>query len=239
MDIKVDSYISEAIDRLIEDQGITLTTLAEKTGVSSASITKWRRVGSGITSQKWQRLFALIQKYLPPERIYINDAGQPQYSSAVQRVSGYFFEPKFIPQSVPLLALDKLRDINPKIETASQLGTRLQLPTAEYRPKHPNISDVIAIEITDNFLAPVLPAGAVLFVTPNVIPKTECLVVAMGRGNDKSPVVGIFYRSPDRVVMIESIVLGGGALLHANEQDVDSVFAWILPVLHYEVIAYK
>jgi transcriptional regulator with XRE-family HTH domain len=240
MAIKVDSNIVSAINKLVDSQGITLTGLAERLGVSSSTLTKWRRVGCGITEGKWAKLFALIRDYLPEERIYIDDAGKPQYSSTVQRVSSYFFEPKFVPQTVPLFELRQLTELNLKIETATQFGTRTGLDMVEYRPRHALMTDVIAVIIRDDDLAPVLPNGTMLFVCTGQVPKNGGIVICWRQGA-KKPLVGRYARNSGRVTVSSLLDFKGEdkPLVQAAEADVDEAFAWIMTVLNYEVIVFK
>ena len=134
--MKIDSHIVAAIDKYIEDHGITYEEFAHRQGVSCAAITKWRKVGNGMTANRWTKLFPLLQKYLPQDRIFIDDAQKEQYSSAAANQSSYVFEPKYVPLMVPVFSLDQISTDDDTLESVTQLGARLKAKKAEYRPKH-------------------------------------------------------------------------------------------------------
>lgn len=241
MSIKVDSHIAEAISKFINEQGMTQSRLAEKLGVTNASLTKWRRVGNGITSQKWLKLFPLIEKYLPKERFYTDDAGKRQYSSTVETASGYYFESKYTPMMVPLANPEQLEKLNTKIESVTQFGQRMSLPTVECRPKFRGQTEILAVSIEGNEYSPILPAGTTLFICTTLLPQNEGLVVAKPTSG-KSVFVGRFIwakegRGKPSVRLIS--VNGHDTLMTLAEDKVDESLSWIFPVVHYEVITYQ
>ena len=234
--MKVDSHISHAIDLLIAEKKISFEELSKRLGVSNASITKWRKVGNGITTLRWNTLFPLIKKYLPKDRIYIDDAGKEQYSSASAKQSSYFFEPKYIPVMVPTFTLEQIASYDDTLESITQLGEKLKVTMSEYRPKHADKSSIFAIKLDDDRHAPVLPKKTTLFACAGERPYSGCLSIVLPY-EKTTPVIGKYIRTGDSF----SVSATGSDQKHnitGKVADAKKLIAWIFPILYYEVVTF-
>ena len=230
--MKVDSHIVRAIEQFMAVGKISCEDFARKVGVSNAAVTKWRKVGSGITQARWQVVFPLIRKYLPEERIYIDDAGREQYSSAAAKQSGYFFEPKYIPLMVPTFTMEQIAAYDDTLESITQFGARMNAGVSEYRPKHKEKSSVFAIKLSDDKHAPILPTNTTLFVCAGERPSNSGLVVTLAGGE---PFIGVYRREGDEFV-IEGT--DGQKKVSGKVKDAKRLIAWTYPVLYYEVVTF-
>lgn len=233
--MKVDSEISRAIDRYLNENELNYKELSHKMGVSPACITKWRRVGNGITPTKWEILFPMIKKYLPESRIFIDDSGREQYSSATEHQSSYVFEPKYLPQMVPIFRLDRLKGFDNTLESIIQFAKKNSSGLSEYRPKHSNISGVFSVDIDDNSLAPVIPAKTRLFACTSERPHNDGLVIANPTSADIA-IIGRYIRNGSQF-FIHS-VCDNTVLLSGETTDARALIVWIFPVLYYEVTTF-
>ncbi|MDD3165299.1 MAG: hypothetical protein PHS97_05530 [Oscillospiraceae bacterium] len=231
--MRIDSNIVSAIEAYLSENRIGYVEFSEGMGVSAAAITKWRKVGNGITKSRWEQIFPLIKKYLPTDRIYIDDAGHEQYSSATAKQSSYFFEPKYIPIKVPTFSLKQLEEYDDTLESVAQLGNRLKTQSSEYRPKHPEKSGVFAVVMADNDCDPVLPKGAKLFVCAGERPITGGMVVA--KPINGMPFVGKYNKSGN-VFSISK--LAGEDNIGGETKDARNIISWVFPVLYYEVTTF-
>lgn len=232
--MKVDSHISHAIDQYINDNGISYEEFANRLGVSCASITKWRKVGNGMTSKRWATIFPLIKKYLPKDRIFIDDAQKEQYSSTISHQSSYVFEPKYVPLMVPVFSLAQIGSYDDTLESVTQLGVRMKAQKAEYRPKHSDKSSVFAIRLADDGLAPVFPKDTTLFVCAGERPADGGLSVALRAGTE-TPVIGFYKRIGDRFSVTTA---AGDEAISGGVADAKKLLTWIFPVLYYEVVTF-
>lgn len=232
--MKVDSHIVRAIDKFIAEQGISYEDFARNQGVSCAAITKWRKVGNGITSARWEKLFPLLKKYLPHDRIFIDDAQREQYSSAAAHQSSYVFEPKYIPLMVPVFSMEQIATYDDTLESVTQLGVRLKVKKAEYRPKHKEKSSVFAVALKNNSLAPVFPAKTTLFVCAGERPVDGGLALALPVGG--KAILGTYTRQGDTFSVVSAD--GHGAAVEGKVADAKKLITWIFPVLYYEVVTF-
>lgn len=232
--MKVDSHIVNAIESYLSEHQIGYVAFAEQLGVSAAAVTKWRKVGCGITQMRWRNLFTLIRKYLPKDRIYIDDAGREQYSSVAAKQSSYFFEPKYIPLMVPTFTLDQLAEYDDMLESVTQLGSRLKVSSTEYRPKHPDKSGILAVALNNDDLGPILPHGTKMFICTGERPTDDCLVIA--KPVNGNPVVGRYSKSRDSFSIQN--VCNGGNCITGKIKDARNIITWVFPVLYYEVITF-
>lgn len=234
--MKVDSHIAHAIDLFIAENKISAEEFSRQLGVSNASITKWRKVGNGITQIRWDALFPLLRKYLPKDRFYIDDAGKEQYSSAAAKQSAYFFEPKYIPQMVPTFSLEQIATYDDTLESVTQFGERLKVPMSEYRPKHKDKSSIFAILLDNDALAPVFPKRTTLFVCAGERPVFGGQIVILPAGA-KQPVIGQYIRKGAEF----SVIPADGKPQHAvsgKVADAKKLITWVFPVLYYEVVTF-
>lgn len=231
--MRVDSNISNAIESYLAENKIGYADLAQKLGVTGATITKWRKVGSGVTARRWQMLFPLIRPYLPNDRIYIDDSGNEQYSSNTAHQSSYVFEPKYVPLMVPTFTLRELTGYDNLLESVTQFGVRLKAEFSEYRPKHAGKSGIMGIVLDDDALAPVLPKQARLFACAGEHPVNGGLVVAKQANGEAF--VGHYHRTGNEFSITS---VQGEILISGPIQDARIFIAWVFPVLYYEVVTF-
>ena len=231
--MKVDSNIVKAIELYVKNNTDGFVDFAQKFGISPAALTKWRKVGSGITNKKWQQLLPLIRKYLPDDRFYIDDAGNEQYSSVTAKQSSYYFEPKYIPIMVPTFTPEQLSDYDDMLESITQYGANLKVKTSEYRPKHQQKTSIMAVKIDSKDFEPMLPANSTLFVCTGERPHDNCIVIAKLVSGDI--IIGKYNRSSNDFTIRD---FSSGELLQGTASDVRSIITWIFPVLYYEVITF-
>ena len=231
--MKVDSHIVRAIEKYIAENGISYEDFAKQQGVSCASITKWRRVGNGIRANSWEKLFPILKKYLPQDRIFINDAQKEQYSSAASHQSSYVFDPKYVPLMVPVFSLKQIADYDDTLESVTQFGMRLKTKKAEYRPKHKEKSSIFAVSISDNSLAPMFPENTTLFACAGEHPATGKLALVLPVGGKAS--LGTYERNNNdfSVTSVDGKMIVGGKVAEAKK-----LLTWIFPVLYYEVVTF-
>lgn len=231
--MKIDSHIVRAIDKFITENGISYEEFARQQKVSCAAITKWRKVGNGITPARWERLFPLLKKYLPQDRIFIDDAQKEQYSSAAAHQSSYVFEPKYMPLMVPVFSMKQIAAYDDTLESVTQLGVRLKAKKAEYRPKHKEKSSVFAVSLTDNALAPVFPVKTTLFVCAGERPVDGGLALTLPVGD--GAILGTYKRQGDTFSVIAP---DGTPAIEGKVADAKKLLTWIFPVLYYEVVTF-
>lgn len=232
--MQVDSNIVKALDKYLRDNQIMAMDLASSLGVSPATITKWRKIGNGITDQKWDVLFPLLKKYLPVERIYINTAGVEQYSSAVQKESAYSFDPKYVPAMIPLFSTDDLAEYDNMLESATQFGKRTQAKQIEYRAKHPNKQGVFALKVGNNDLAPVLPENSTLFACTSDTPISGNIVIF--KTTDNTVRIGRYEQNNSN---FRIMAVGGNKQIATGKiSEARTIIAWVFPVLFYEVVTF-
>lgn len=85
--MRVDGNVKKALDTYCINNGIKYCKLAEKFGISSAAISKWRNVGGGIADKYWTLLFPLIKEYLPADHIFVDESGIEVYFKTVSKVA--------------------------------------------------------------------------------------------------------------------------------------------------------
>ena len=231
--MKIDSHIVHAIDQYVADNGISYEDFAKQQGVSNAAITKWRKVGNGMTPNRWARLFPILKKYLPQDRIFIDDAQKEQYSSAAAHQSSYIFEPKYMPLMVPVFSMKQIATYDDTLESVTQLGVRLKAKQAEYRPKHKEKSSVFAVKLTDDAMAPVFPAKTTLFVCAGERPADGGLALVLPVG--KGAILGTYTRQGDKFSIVSP---DGKPAIEGKVADAKKLLTWIFPVLYYEVVTF-
>lgn len=230
--MKVDTNIINAIDQYVVDNGISYDRFASIMEISAASVTHWRKVGRGITKVRWQKLFPLIKQYLPQDRIYIDDAGEEQYSSNLVK-SPHAIESKYIPVLVPSFSLEQLVGFDDAIDSITQYGVTINAAKVEYRPKHASAKSVFAVQIQDDLTKPVLPKNSVLYASAAEKPNNGNLVIV---STNDSIVVGFFNRAGAEF-SIEPLDKSR-PVLRASIKDFRQLIKWIFPVLHYEVVTF-
>lgn len=233
--MKIDSFIVTAQKDYMRDRKITAQEFSREMKISPACAVKWSKVGNGITDEKWNLLFPEIKKYLPPERIYIDDSGKERYLSATEHVSDYVFEPKYVPAMVPLIQLKYLSAFDNVIESVAQFSMKIGAGTVEYRPKHPDKSGIMAIKIDDNLHAPVLPRDTTLFIaTGGETISVGNLCVAKDIYGEIA--IGHYCESKDQFAVTDMVT--NKPLVIGEIEQARRFIQWIFPVLYYEVVTF-
>ena len=179
--MKVDAYIVNAIDQYILANKLTQAAFAKQLGISEATMVKWRRQGNGITGRRWQQLYGYIKRYLPTERIFVAGNGEEHYSSATEGTGvRAYFEPKYIPQMVPVLVDENLRDYQQMLQSVEQYVGGRAFPRVEYRPRGNAASGIFCYVLPQ--AAAGVPQGARLFISSEEKPHSGGLVLAVTAG---------------------------------------------------------
>ena len=229
--MRVDENIANAIEQYLIDNHSTARELCKIVGISEPAMIKWRRPGKGILQRNWILLYPLIKKYLPKERIYIDENGEEQYSSTLEGTGGNpYFHPKFIPQMVPVFSLEQLSKFNTMIMTTEQYAQKLNADRIEYRPRIQGLgSGVFALNV--NFESSLIPRGALLFASSEVRPQNNSIVLV----NEVAGQIGLgrYTVVADKYSIIFDDRKIGGSIDKIREK-VSSIF----PVLYYEVVTF-
>ena len=225
--MRIDINIANAIERLLQDRHITARAFADEMEVSESTLVKWRRPGNGMTGRRWQALFPVIKKYLPQERIFVAQNGEEHYSSLNETASAgsQYFEPKYIPQMVPIFGQEDLTAYLPMVENVEQYAYDHNLPRTEYRPRLAGCGGVFAYDLPQPCAG--MPTGARLYISSEAKPKNGCMAIAV----DTSGKVAIGpYSSGDGIFNVAGIT---GRLAQAS-----IMLTLLCPVIMYEVITY-
>lgn len=231
---RVDSAIATAIREYMISRNIDQQQLAREMGVSNPCITKWLKVGSGITDQKWQVLFPRIKRFLPKNNIYINDAGEENYSSSVKGVSSYIFEPKYTPAMVHMIPMSALTDFDNIITSVTQFGRDIAAKKVAYHAKHSGKDSVLAVQVDSDAFAPVIPENTTLFVCADA-PHVRSLVVV--RLNDGTVTLAKYSVDADRQFALLDIKTEKPFAI-CKIASARQLISWIFPVLYYEVVTF-
>lgn len=234
MTVRIDSNIVTAIKDYVSSKKMELQQFAAEMNISGACVTKWMRVGNGITEQKWDVLFPKIKNFLPEDRIYIDDSGNERYLSATESLSDYIFHPKYVPTMVHLVPLKKLVDFDNLIQSVSQFGVDIGAETVEFRHKHAEKSRIIAVQVDSDQYEPVLPVGATLYVCTSEAPKNNGIVIV----KDSDGKVNIArYVKEGRQFSLND-VSNGKSFAICDITQARKFIQWIFPVLYYEVVTF-
>lgn len=229
--MRVDENIAKAIEQYLIETNSTARELCKIVGISEPAMIKWRRPGKGIMPRNWMLLFPLIKKYLPKDRIYLDENGEEQYSSTLEGTGGNpYFHPKFIPQMVPVFTLEQLSKFNTMIMTVEQYAVQLKSPRIEYRPREKGFGyGVFAFNVS--FESSIIPKGALLFSSSEVRPKNNSIVLfADNTGKVK---IGRYSIIADKFSIVSDDGKIGGAIEKIREK-----ISFIFPVLYYEVVTF-
>ena len=234
MIVRVDSNITNAIDEYLASVQGDYQDVARSVGVSPASITKWRKIGNGITDAKWKKLFPIIRPFLPKDRIYIDDAGCEQYSSTISGTPTYTFEPKYIPTMIPNIPFDMLSEYDNMLESMVQYGKRINATEIEYRPKHSDVTGIWATSINDKKYAPALPKDAMLYICTSETPRSNRMVIVKTHNNDVF--VARYQLMNGKFALLD--IVADKPIICEKIADVRKIIQWIFPVLYYEVVTF-
>ena len=233
--MKIDSFIVTAQKEYIRDKKMLLQDYAAEMEISPCCVTKWSKVGNGITDAKWKKLFPKIKEYLPKDRIYIDDSGNERYVSATEHVSEYVFEPKYVPAMVPIIPFRQVVRFDNTLDSVMQFGQRIGADMVEYRPKHPNKSGVMAVKIEDCLFDPVLPLNTTLFIgTGGEMIVDGCLVIAKDVNNEVF--IGKYSKRRDQFAVTD--LMSKKPLIVGEIESPRKFIDWIFPVLYYEVVTF-
>lgn len=225
--MKVDIGIATAIDAYLADNGMTAKELAEKIGVTAASVVLWRRPGRGITGKWWSRLFPLLMPYLPKSRIYIGSDGEEHYASSEEKsVKSYSkFDSDSAVVNVPLLDEYALRSYVPMAESIEQFAVHACLPRLQHLNRLAGCGGVFAYDLQEAKCG--IPQGAHLFASTEARPKNGCLVLGVRTGGDIT--LGKYFLEDGKVTY------GGVSFPVERIRELFTLFA---PVLRYEVTCF-
>jgi hypothetical protein len=231
---RVDSAIVTAIRDYITSRNIDQQQFAQEMGVSNPCITKWLKVGNGITEQKWKVLFPKIKNFLPKDNIYINDAGFENYSSSVKGVSGYIFEPKYTPAMVHMIPMTELAEFDNIVTSVTQFGSDIGAKKIAYHAKHTGKNSVLAVNVDSDKYAPIIPRNTTLFVCADA-PNVGSLVVV--KLNDGTVTLAKYSVDNDKQFALLDVVSEHPFAI-CKIAAARQLINWIFPVLYYEVVTF-
>ena len=236
--MRIDSNIVMALDAYARANKLTKKQLAEQFGVTGATLTKWHRVGAGITNLRWNtQVFDAIKPYLPKERLYVDDAGVERYSSTLSKQSKYFFEAKYVPANVPVFTLDSISGYDDTLESITQYSVAASNEMIEYRPKGSHrTSSVFAVRIDDASEMMKFPAaagGTVAFVSAGDRPLDVGLVIC--RPVNGKAFFAEYRREGANFAITE---IGGTKKITGAVAQAKQFITWIYPVLYMEVVTF-
>jgi hypothetical protein len=220
--MKIDQNIIRAISQYIAANKTTQKAISKQLGISEATMVKWHTVGCGITDANWTKLYALIKRYLPKDRIYISSSGQEEYSSLTD---GRIYDE---PALIPVLTSGDLAKYN-AVVSIEQFAQTKKLARIEYRPKVPGIGGMF--EYVLETASAGVPQGARLFVSSEAKPRNGSLVLAVTGAGEV--MLGV-YNSTGREFELDS----GANNTSGSIEDIRRLFAGFFPVITYEVICY-
>ena len=227
----VDSNIANAIESYLKENNKTAKELCRMIGISEPAIIKWRRPGKGILQRHWMVLYPYIKKYLPPERIYRDENGEEQYSSALEGSVGTrpYFKPKYIPQMVPIITMKQLEKFNYVMDSIEQYAAKLKSNLVEYYPKTQSAFGVFCIKA--NGIGEI-PDGATVFVSSQLRPKNGSMVFFIECGNNEIK-YGKFTTLEDKYFLSHEY-----GELEGEISEMRNRISIMFPVLYYEVVTF-
>ena len=234
--MRIDTNIVVALDSFAKANKLTKKGLADYFAVSGATVTKWHKVGSGITGYRWDNdLFPKLKPYLPQERIYIDDAGIERYSSTTEKQSKYFFEPKYIPIRVPLFTLETISGYDDTLDSITQYAQGITSEMVEYRPKSKQrASSVFAIRLSGSNVLVNFPATVTTaYVSAGDRPLDCGLVVC--RPVNGTAFVAVYRRDGSNFTISE---IGGTQKITGSVAQAKQLIGWIYPVLYTESVTF-
>ncbi len=223
--MKVDAYIASAIDQYIMANKLTQAGFAKQLGISEATMVKWRRQGNGITGRRWAELYKHIKRYLPKERIFTASNGEEHYSSANEGAGvRVYFEPKYIPQMVPVLEDKDLQAWPQMVQSVEQYVAGRDYKRAEYRARGPE-AGVFCYMLSSATIG--IPQGAQLFVSGEAKPTNGGLVLAVTTSGE---IILATYTATGNTFTLTGSQNITGQLSKAQE-----LFTMLAPVIEYTV----
>lgn len=230
--MRVDSNISTAITQYLKEANMAARDFAAELGVSEPAMVKWRRPGNGISHSCWMEIFPKIKKFLPKDRIYVNEAGEECYSSLLEGTGGSpYFTPKYMPQMVPVLKISELNSFQYIVQSIEQYAIYNNAERIEYRPRKKNCGSGVFAAYVD-FSNSIIPEGALLFASTEVRPKEDSTILFLKR--DGKVDLGKLQLAGDRYYISTS----NGETICDEVNKIHDKINWIFPVLYYEVVTY-
>lgn len=222
--MKVDQHIVRAINQYLAANRTTQKELCAHLEISESSMVKWKKHGGGIADNNWSKLYVLIKRYLPKDRIYISSAGVEEYSSLNEGR----------PQSdhavcVPLLNSSDLLKYNP-IVGIEQYAQTEKLRRIEYKPKVKGISGMFCYKLET--ASEGIPEDASLFVSSEAKPRNDGLVLAV---TSEGEILLGYFRTTGGAFEFSA----GGKNRAGKLDEIRQIFAGIYPVISYEVVCYN
>lgn len=216
--IKTDQNIVNAINFYLRDSKQSTYDLAKITGVTPAAIVRWRKVGSGISPICWQKLFPLVKRYLPQNRIVTVNNGDEIYCSLEGEI-------KHSPAvSIPLFTAEQLLDFPAMISSVEQYANNIDAARVQYVLRDLSQKDVFAIDISTP--CGNIPAGARIFATNSTRPSAGKLTLGV-TAQDRKCVLDVFQADATHVALGECSAPINRAQLY---------FSVLCPVIGYEVV---
>lgn len=232
VNMRVDRNIAVAITQYLEENNMAAKDLCEMLEVSQPAFVKWRRPGKGITVRYWEKLFPLIKKYLPAERMYVDASGQEQYSSMLEGTGCHqYFQPRYIPQMVPVFTIEEIEQYPYVTHNIEQFAIDNDVPRIEYRPRSKGCgAGVFAMQV--DFKTGVIPVDALVFISAEIRPKNGSTVLF--RDAPGVAQFGRYAQVDDRF----SITCGRTVLVSGSLNQIRHLVQWIFPVMYYEVVTF-
>ena len=222
--MKVDQHIVRALNQYLAANHTTQKVLSKQLNVSESTMVQWQKVGRGITFNNWSKLYPLIKRYLPKDRIYISSTGEEEYSSMADAKKQGFYVPIAVPVMKPL----NLLRYN-AIVSLEQFARSESLNRTEYNPKIAGIGGIFCYELDKAGLG--IPVGARLFVSSEAKPRNGSIVLCTTFSGEI--VLGVFHTTGDTFELD-----AGERKFTGNLVETMRKFSGIFPVISYEVICY-
>ena len=222
--MKVDSHIIRAINQYVAANNTTRRDFAAQLGVSETAMVKWNKEGKGIADENWERMFPLIKRYLPKDRFYITNSGKEEYSSLTE-----CRKPLYATVFIPLLSTADLLRYD-SVVNVERFARDEGLTRVEYKPRVANVGGMFAYDLQQAFIG--VPAGATLYVSSEVKPHSDALVLAATV--NREVVLGMYSLGAGGTYVLNT----GDRTFSGKIEDIRRIFTAFFPVIHYEVVCY-
>lgn len=230
--MKIDTNIVNALESYRKENNLSYIDLADRFNVTPAAITKWRKVGNGLSQDKWDLLLPLIKDFLPKSKFFLDDAGKEQYESNSSNVSGYVFNPKYVPIVVPKFNFVDLMSFDNTIDTITQFAKNRNITRySDFKHKSIDSTGVFALEVDNSYAAPVIPTSSTVFVSSSTRPQNNSIVLVLSKHKKIS--LGKYLRIDDKIEIID---FKGNNIIQFDSKNARDSIIWIFPVICYEVI---
>ena len=222
--MKVDQHIVRALNQYLAANHTTQKELSKQLNISESTMVQWQKVGRGINFANWEKLYPLIKRYLPKDRIYVSGTGDEEYSSMADAKKQGFY----VPIAVPIMKPLNLLRYN-AIVAIEQFARSENLSRTEYNPKIAGIGGIFAYELDKPGLG--IPVGARIFASSEAKPRNNSIVLCTTVSGEI--VLGVFHTTGDTFELDM-----GDRKFSGNLVEIWRKFSGIFPVISYEVICY-